>query len=135
MNAAIRAVTRRAISCGAELFGIRHGYAGLIASDFFPLGARDAGGIMHLGSPRSAKSTDENEYNNPEHGRREYILKPPLRKALAKPNTGRRPYRADGHKDIVDLEQVASGGPDRSGGSSPCSTCLGINVPLHVSRA
>jgi 6-phosphofructokinase 1 len=49
MNAAIRAVTRRAIYRGAEVLGIRHGYAGLIASDFVPLGARDVGRISHLG--------------------------------------------------------------------------------------
>jgi 6-phosphofructokinase 1 len=30
MNAAIRAVTRRAIFRGAEVFGIRCGYAGLV---------------------------------------------------------------------------------------------------------
>jgi 6-phosphofructokinase 1 len=49
MNAAIRAVTRRAIYRGAEVLGIRHGYARLIASDFVPLGARDVGRISHLG--------------------------------------------------------------------------------------
>jgi 6-phosphofructokinase 1 len=49
MNAAIRAVTRRAIYRGAEVFGVRRGYAGLIASDFIPLGARDVGRISHLG--------------------------------------------------------------------------------------
>jgi len=49
MNAAIRAVTRRAIYRGAEVFGVRRGYAGLITSDFVPLGARDVGRISHLG--------------------------------------------------------------------------------------
>jgi 6-phosphofructokinase 1 len=49
MNAAIRAVTRRAISHGAEVFGVRRGYAGLIAQDFVPLGARDVGRILQLG--------------------------------------------------------------------------------------
>ena len=49
MNAAIRAVTRRAIFHGGEVFGVRQGYAGLIASDFIPLGARDVGRISHLG--------------------------------------------------------------------------------------
>lgn len=49
MNAAIRAVTRRAISHGAEVFGVRRGYAGLIAEDFVPLGARDVGRILQLG--------------------------------------------------------------------------------------
>jgi 6-phosphofructokinase 1 len=49
MNAAIRAVTRRAIFRAAEVFGVRRGYAGLIANDFVPLGARDVGRISHLG--------------------------------------------------------------------------------------
>jgi len=49
MNATIRAVTRRAIFRGGEVFGVRRGYAGLIASDFIPLGARDVGRISHLG--------------------------------------------------------------------------------------
>jgi 6-phosphofructokinase 1 len=49
MNAAIRAVTRRAIFHGGEVFGVRRGYAGLIASDFISLGARDVGRISHLG--------------------------------------------------------------------------------------
>ena len=49
MNAAIRAVTRRAIFHGGEVFGVRRGYAGLMANDFIPLGARDVGRISHLG--------------------------------------------------------------------------------------
>jgi 6-phosphofructokinase 1 len=49
MNAAIRSVTRRATSLGWEVFGVKHGYAGLIAGNFQPLGNRDVGGIMQLG--------------------------------------------------------------------------------------
>jgi 6-phosphofructokinase 1 len=49
MNAAIRAVTRCAIERGFEVFGVRHGFAGLIAADLRPLGARDVGGILSLG--------------------------------------------------------------------------------------
>ncbi|HEX8754958.1 MAG TPA: ATP-dependent 6-phosphofructokinase [Steroidobacteraceae bacterium] len=49
MNAAIRAAVRGGISLGIEMFGIRHGYSGLIAGDFLPLGARDVGGIIELG--------------------------------------------------------------------------------------
>lgn len=49
MNAAIRAVTRRAIFQGAEVWGVRRGYAGLINEDFIPLGARDVGRILQLG--------------------------------------------------------------------------------------
>jgi 6-phosphofructokinase 1 len=49
MNAAIRAVTRRALDLGWEVFGVRRGYAGLIGGDFVPFVARSVGGIIHLG--------------------------------------------------------------------------------------
>ena len=48
MNAAIRA-SRAPGSLGCEVFGVRHGYAGLIAGEFVPLGPRDVGGIMQRG--------------------------------------------------------------------------------------
>jgi 6-phosphofructokinase 1 len=58
MNAAIRAVTRSAIAAGRRVFGIRHGYAGLVTGDAVPLTARGVGGILErggtmLGSARS----------------------------------------------------------------------------------
>uniref|UniRef100_UPI001F092712 6-phosphofructokinase n=1 Tax=Lactobacillus crispatus TaxID=47770 RepID=UPI001F092712 len=37
MNAAIRAVTKTAIHHGLEVFGIRYGFAGLVAGEFVPL--------------------------------------------------------------------------------------------------
>ena len=49
MNAAIRAVTRRAAFSGIKVLGVRNGFAGLLASDFRPLGPRDVGRISHLG--------------------------------------------------------------------------------------
>ena len=49
MNAAIRAVARTGLDRGWEVFGVRHGFAGLIAGDFVPLGARDVGGIIQYG--------------------------------------------------------------------------------------
>lgn len=49
MNAAIRAVVRTGLEYGWEVFGVRRGYAGLIAGDFAPLGARDVGGIIQRG--------------------------------------------------------------------------------------
>lgn len=49
MNAAIRAAVRSGVALGIEMFGVRHGYTGLIAGDFIPLGARDVGGIIELG--------------------------------------------------------------------------------------
>ena len=66
MNAAIRAVTRRAIYHGVVIFGIRRGYAGLIQSDFVSLWRADVGEIIMqlggtmLGSARSEEfKTDE----------------------------------------------------------------------------
>jgi 6-phosphofructokinase 1 len=49
MNAAIRAVVRTGLEEGWEVFGVRRGYAGLIAGDLAPLGARDVGGIIQQG--------------------------------------------------------------------------------------
>jgi len=49
MNAAIRAVVRTGAARGYEVFGARHGYTGLIAGEFVPLGLRDVGGIMERG--------------------------------------------------------------------------------------
>ena len=49
MNAAIRAVVRTGLEQGCEVFGVEHGYAGLIAGKFMELGARDVGGIMQRG--------------------------------------------------------------------------------------
>jgi 6-phosphofructokinase 1 len=49
MNAALRAVTRTALDQGWEVFGVRHGFAGLIAGSMAPLGARDVGSIIQLG--------------------------------------------------------------------------------------
>jgi len=60
MNAAIRAVVRTGIGHDWEVFGVRHGYAGLISRDIGALSARDVGGILQrggtiLGSARSAE--------------------------------------------------------------------------------
>ena len=49
MNAAIRAVVRAGIDKGWRVFGIHHGFAGLIEGDMKLLGARDVGGIIQLG--------------------------------------------------------------------------------------
>jgi len=65
MNAAIRAVVRTGLDKGWEVFGIRHGYIGLITNNMVPLGARDVGGIIRrggtvLGSGRAPEfKTDE----------------------------------------------------------------------------
>jgi 6-phosphofructokinase 1 len=49
MNAALRAIVRFGLEHGCEVLGVRHGYAGLIADDMAPLGARDVGGIIQQG--------------------------------------------------------------------------------------
>ena len=49
MNAAIRAVTRRAIFGGAQVFGVQHGYTGLISGEISELTARGVGRTSHLG--------------------------------------------------------------------------------------
>ncbi len=49
MNAAIRAVVRTGLDRGWEVFGVRQGYAGLIAGNLMPLGAREVGGIIQRG--------------------------------------------------------------------------------------
>jgi 6-phosphofructokinase 1 len=49
MNAAIRAVVRIGTRFGYEVFGVRHGFAGLISGQFHLLGPREVGGIIHEG--------------------------------------------------------------------------------------
>ena len=49
MNAAIRAVVRIGVGRGYDMVGVRHGYAGLIAGTFLPLGRRDVGGLVERG--------------------------------------------------------------------------------------
>ncbi len=49
MNAAIRAAVRLGLAQGWEMYGVRRGYAGLIAGDFAPMLARDVSGILQLG--------------------------------------------------------------------------------------
>jgi 6-phosphofructokinase 1 len=65
MNAAIRAVVRCGVAKGWEMYGIKNGYAGLIAGTIYQLGTRDVGGIIQkggtmLGSARCEEfKTDE----------------------------------------------------------------------------
>jgi len=64
MNAAIRAVTRTAIDRGWEVFGVRHGYNGLVSGEFIDLTARGTSGIIQqggtiLGSARSKEFATE----------------------------------------------------------------------------
>ncbi|KXT75252.1 6-phosphofructokinase [Streptococcus sp. DD10] len=49
MNAAIRAVVRQAISEGMEVYGIRKGYAGMVAGEIFELDSATVGDIISRG--------------------------------------------------------------------------------------
>lgn len=49
MNAAIRAAVRRGISLGAQVYGIRRGYEGLLDGDIHPMGLASVGDIIHRG--------------------------------------------------------------------------------------
>jgi 6-phosphofructokinase 1 len=49
MNACVRAVVRTALAYDVEVFGVMRAYAGLVAGDLIPLGARDVGGIIQKG--------------------------------------------------------------------------------------
>ncbi len=64
MNAAIRAIVRTGIEEGLEVFGVRHGFTGLMAGDWSLLERREVGGIMQhggtvLGSARSLEFKTE----------------------------------------------------------------------------
>lgn len=49
MNAAIRAVVRTGIAKGWDVYGVEHGYAGLMSGDMRIMGQRDVGGIVQQG--------------------------------------------------------------------------------------
>lgn len=49
MNAAIRAVVRTGVARGWQVFGIRHGFEGLISGSLREMGPRDVSGIVQLG--------------------------------------------------------------------------------------
>jgi 6-phosphofructokinase 1 len=49
MNAAIRSVIRTGVDKGWEMFGVWHGYAGLIAGEFRQMGSRDVSEILQRG--------------------------------------------------------------------------------------
>ena len=51
MNAAIRAVTRTALSNGIEVIGIKDGYKGLVAGDFIKLERSSVSNLLSRGGP------------------------------------------------------------------------------------
>ncbi|MBQ7584429.1 MAG: 6-phosphofructokinase [Lachnospiraceae bacterium] len=60
MNAAIRAVTRKAIFDGLEIIGIQRGYQGLLEEDFLEFGARSVSDTIQRGGTilRTARSEE-----------------------------------------------------------------------------
>ena len=60
MNAAIRAVTRKAIYNGLEIIGIQRGYQGLLEEDFIPFGPRSVSDTIQRGGTilRTARSEE-----------------------------------------------------------------------------
>jgi 6-phosphofructokinase 1 len=71
MNAAIRAVVRCGIPAGAEVWGIRNGYAGLMAGDMAPLDLRAVGGIINRGGTMLGTSRPPEMYE--ERGQRRAV--------------------------------------------------------------
>ena len=67
MNAAIRSVVRVGIETGKEVYGVNHGFAGLVSGNLVLLGARDVSGTLgkggsFLGSARCPEfRTDEGQ--------------------------------------------------------------------------
>jgi 6-phosphofructokinase 1 len=49
MNAAIRAVVRRGVSAGVDVYGIRRGFDGLLDGDIFPMSVSSVGDTIHRG--------------------------------------------------------------------------------------
>jgi 6-phosphofructokinase 1 len=60
MNAAIRAIVRKAVYQGMDVYGIKKGYSGLINSDFIKLDISSVGDIIHRGGTilRTARSKE-----------------------------------------------------------------------------
>lgn len=65
MNACVRSVVRYGIAAGAQVYGVRRGYAGLMANDIVQLDSRAVGGIVRQGGTilMSARSL---EFKTPE---------------------------------------------------------------------
>lgn len=71
MNAAIRAVTRAALSHGLEVVGIRHGYQGMIEGDIIALHSSDVSGIINQGGT-ILKTARSMEFRSPEGREKAY---------------------------------------------------------------
>ena len=72
MNAAVRAVTRKAIGLGVEVVGVQRGYQGLINGDFIELKSRSVSDILQRGGTL-IKTARSEEFKTPE-GRTKAML-------------------------------------------------------------
>lgn len=65
MNAAIRAVTRTAITAGLEVYGIEEGYNGLLENKFVKMDSSSVGGIINKGGTilQTVRSKDFHDKN------------------------------------------------------------------------
>ncbi len=69
LNAAIRAIVRKAISSGYETIGIRNGWKGLMSLDIFPLDLNNISGILPRGGTILGTSRT-NPYKHPDGEKR-----------------------------------------------------------------
>jgi 6-phosphofructokinase 1 len=65
MNAAIRAIVRKALSRDCKVFGIKRGYSGLIGGEIIPMHSRAVGDILQRGGT-VLKSARCQEFKTPE---------------------------------------------------------------------
>ena len=68
INAAIRAIVRRAKPAGLEVVGFRDGWRGAVEDDLVPLGLPDVAGILHIGGTILGTSRTNPFQKDPETG-------------------------------------------------------------------
>ncbi len=66
MNAALRAVVRRALSTGQQVYGIRRGYEGLLNGETYPMDMSSVADIIHRGGTILHTARSE-RFQEPEH--------------------------------------------------------------------
>ena len=69
INAAIRAVTRRALARDMEVMGIRNGLEGMLREDLALMGTEDVAGILSLGGTLLGMSKLDPSEDAPKVGR------------------------------------------------------------------
>ncbi len=94
MNAAVRSVVRTGLDRGWEMFGVRHGYAGLIRDDFVPLGPRDVGGIIqHGGTMLGVRVAREFKTDNGQHDAIRFLRQRAIEALVVIGGDARKPAR------------------------------------------